>query len=152
MDLSDEHVDRVARVLYRAFDDVNKGYEPLHDFDVMAQCEYEGRPVIDNWRALAREAIKRGASVTGLAQPWVPLDTAIGIEATHAAVDILIEVAEAALEWRGAEQHRDEVLRLMNEAKNSDDYSAACTLLPPIGRHRDAALSKLTAALSKMQP
>ena len=63
MDFSDEHVDRVARVLYRAFDDANKGYEPLHDFDVMAQCKYDGRPVINNWRALARKAIQLGAVV-----------------------------------------------------------------------------------------
>lgn len=28
---------------------------------------------------------------------WVPLDTAIGIEATHAAADTLIDIAEAAL-------------------------------------------------------
>lgn len=31
---------------------------------------------------------------------WVPLDTAIGIEATHAATDVLVEIVEAALEWR----------------------------------------------------
>jgi len=62
-DLADAHVDRVARRLYRAFDDANQGREPLHDFDVMAQCEYEGRPVVDNWRALAREAIRLGAIV-----------------------------------------------------------------------------------------
>lgn len=35
----------------------------MHDFDVMAECEYEGRPVVDNWRALAREAIQLGAVV-----------------------------------------------------------------------------------------
>lgn len=63
-DLSDGHVDRVARRLFRAFDDASKGREPLHDFDVMAECEYEGRPVVDNWRALAREAIQRGAVVS----------------------------------------------------------------------------------------
>ena len=63
LDFSDAHVDRVARRLYRAFDDASQGREPLHDFDVMAQCEYEGRPVIDNWRALAREAIQLGAVV-----------------------------------------------------------------------------------------
>lgn len=82
----------------------------------------------------------------------VPLDTALGIEVTHAAADILIEVAVAALAWREAEQRRDEALRLMNDAKNSDDYCAASTLLPPLGRDRDAALSRLTAALSKVQP
>lgn len=63
-DLSGAHVDRVARRLFRAFDDANQGHEPLHDFDVMAQCEYEDRPVIDNWRALAREAIRLGAVIT----------------------------------------------------------------------------------------
>ena len=47
-DLSDAHVDRVARRLFRAFDNANKGREPLHDFDVMAQCEYDGGQVIDN--------------------------------------------------------------------------------------------------------
>lgn len=62
-DLSDAHVARVARRLFRAFDDANKGREPLHDFDVMAECEYEGRAVIDNWRALARESIRLGAVV-----------------------------------------------------------------------------------------
>jgi hypothetical protein len=63
LNLSDAHVDRVARRLFRAFDDANRGREPLHDFDVMTKCEYEGRPVIDNWRALAREAIQLGAVV-----------------------------------------------------------------------------------------
>lgn len=62
-DLSDAHVDRVARRLFRAFDDASRGREPLHDFDVMAECEYEGRPIVDNWRALAREAIQLGAVV-----------------------------------------------------------------------------------------
>jgi hypothetical protein len=62
-DLSDAHVDRVARKLYRAFDDASAGKEPLHDFDVMAQCEYDGHPVIESWRALAREAIRLGTVV-----------------------------------------------------------------------------------------
>jgi hypothetical protein len=62
-DLSDAHVDRVARRLYRAFDDASEGHEPLHDFDVMAECEYDGQPVIDKWRALARAAIQIGAIV-----------------------------------------------------------------------------------------
>jgi hypothetical protein len=53
-DLSDAHVDRVARHLFRAFDDVNQGREPLHDFDVMDERQL-------NWRALAREAIRLGA-------------------------------------------------------------------------------------------
>jgi hypothetical protein len=55
LDLSDAHVDRVARRLFRAF--------ALHDFDVMTACEYDGRPVVDNWRTLAREAIQLGAVV-----------------------------------------------------------------------------------------
>jgi len=63
LDLSAAHVDRVARRLYRAFDDAHRGREPLHDFDVMAECEYEDRHVIDNWHALAREAIRFGAVV-----------------------------------------------------------------------------------------
>lgn len=63
LDLSDAHVDRVARRLFRAFDDASEGREPPHDYDVMAQCEYEGQPVVDNWIALAREAIRRGAVV-----------------------------------------------------------------------------------------
>lgn len=63
LDLSDAHVDRVARRLYRAFDDASKGKEPLHDFDVMAACDYDGQPVIENWRALARAAIQLGAVV-----------------------------------------------------------------------------------------
>lgn len=62
-DLSSAHVDRVARRLFRAFDDVNQGHEPLHDFDVMAECEYDDRLVVDKWRALAREAIRLGAVV-----------------------------------------------------------------------------------------
>jgi hypothetical protein len=53
-DLSDAHVDRVARHLFRAFDAVNEGREPLHDFDVLD----EHRP---RWLALAREAIRLGA-------------------------------------------------------------------------------------------
>lgn len=60
-DLSDAHVDRVARKLFRAFDDANEGLEPLHDFDVMSQCEHQGHAVVANWRALAREAIRHGA-------------------------------------------------------------------------------------------
>jgi len=67
-DLSDAHIDRVARRLYRAFDDASWGREPLHDFDVMSECEWQGRPVVDNWRALAREAIRLGAVV-----PVVPV-------------------------------------------------------------------------------
>lgn len=51
----------VARMLFRAFDDMNIGREPLHDFDVMAECDYNGRRVIDNWRAAARAAIALGA-------------------------------------------------------------------------------------------
>jgi hypothetical protein len=62
-DLSDAHVDRVARRLYRAFDDARQGHEPLHDFDVMGQCQFDGRLVIINWRALAREAIRLGTVV-----------------------------------------------------------------------------------------
>jgi len=80
---------------------------------------------------------------------WVPLGTALGIEATHAAADTLIEIAVAALAWREAEQRRDEALRLMNAAENSDDYCAATTLLPHIGRDQDAALSRLIVALSQ---
>lgn len=57
-DLSDAHVDRVARHLFRAFDDVNIGREPLHDFDVMVECARG-----DHWYALAREAIRLGAVV-----------------------------------------------------------------------------------------
>ncbi len=57
-DLSDAHVDRMARHLFRAFDDVNIGHEPLHDFDVVDEC---GRG--NHWRALAREAIRLGAIV-----------------------------------------------------------------------------------------
>lgn len=53
-DLSDEHVNRLARHLFRAFDDANTGREPLHDFDVMDDRQ-------PNWRALAREAIRLGA-------------------------------------------------------------------------------------------
>jgi hypothetical protein len=83
---------------------------------------------------------------------WVPLNTAIGIEATHAAADILIEVAVAALAWREAEQHRDEALGLINDALNNNDYCRATLTLLPIGRNRDAALSRLTAALSKLEP
>jgi hypothetical protein len=55
-DLSDAHVDRVARHLFRAFDDVNRGREPLHDFDVLTE---DGR--LPHWYALAREAIRLGA-------------------------------------------------------------------------------------------
>lgn len=61
LDLSAAHVDRVARRLFRAFDDVNNGHEPLHDFDVLIECEHEGLPVITKWRALALAAIQLGA-------------------------------------------------------------------------------------------
>lgn len=63
LDLSEAHVDRVARRLFRAFDDVNQGHEPLHDFDVVAESEYAGRPAVENWCALARAAIRLGAVV-----------------------------------------------------------------------------------------
>lgn len=56
-DLSAAHVNRVALRLFRAFDATSPGRELLHDFDVTAQCEYE------NWRSLAREAIRLGAVV-----------------------------------------------------------------------------------------
>jgi hypothetical protein len=55
-------IDAVARVLFRAHDDaVCEGREPKHDFDVMAQCDYNGWPVIEGWRAVARAAIGLGA-------------------------------------------------------------------------------------------
>lgn len=55
-------VDAIARALFRAHDDaVCAGSEPSHDFDVMAQCEHMGRPVITGWHAAARAAIKLGA-------------------------------------------------------------------------------------------
>ena len=82
---------------------------------------------------------------------WVPLDTAIGIEATHEAADILIEIAVAALAWHEVEQRRD-AERLVYEAQNSDDYCDDATLRPPIRRDRDAALSRLAEALSKVRP
>jgi hypothetical protein len=82
----------------------------------------------------------------------VPLDTALGIEATHAAADTLIEIVTAALAWRKAEQRRDEALRLMHAAKNSNEYRAASEQLAPLGRDRDAALARLTLALSEVQP
>ena len=58
---TDEEVDAVARVLFRAFDDVNIGLEPLHDYDVMTECDFNGRPVVDKWHAMARTAIALGA-------------------------------------------------------------------------------------------
>lgn len=82
---------------------------------------------------------------------WVPLDTAHGIEATHAAADILIEIAAATIAWREAKQRCDEALVLMNTALNSDAYSAAATRLPPLGRDKDVAWSRLEEALSKVQ-
>jgi hypothetical protein len=68
-DLSGAHVDRVARRLFRAFDDANQGREPLHDFDVMTECKYDDRYVVENWRALAREAIRLGAVVSVVEGP-----------------------------------------------------------------------------------
>lgn len=53
-DLSDAHVDRVARRLCRAFDDANRGKETPRDVAVLTQSAY-------HWRALAREAIQLGA-------------------------------------------------------------------------------------------
>jgi hypothetical protein len=60
-DLSDVHVDRIARGLYRAY--ASEGCEPLQAFDVRTQYEYNSQPVIDKWRALAREAIRHGAVI-----------------------------------------------------------------------------------------
>jgi hypothetical protein len=55
-------IDAVARVLFRAHDDaVCEGREPKHDFDVMAQSDYNGWSVIEGWRAAARAAIELGA-------------------------------------------------------------------------------------------
>ena len=54
-------LDVIARALFRAFDDTNIGREPLHDFDVMAECDFNGRPVIEGWRAAAKVAIDMGA-------------------------------------------------------------------------------------------
>jgi hypothetical protein len=52
-DLSDEHVERVARRLFRAFDDA-----------MMSPCEPQGVIRLgDNWRSLAQEAIRLGAVV-----------------------------------------------------------------------------------------
>jgi hypothetical protein len=56
LDLSDAHVDRVARRLFRAFDDASRDKEDMHDFD------YEGEKVI-KWLALAREAIVLGVLI-----------------------------------------------------------------------------------------
>lgn len=60
---SEETVEAVARALFRAHDDAAcaAGIEPPHDFDVMAQCDHHGWPVIEGWRAAARAAIKLGA-------------------------------------------------------------------------------------------
>lgn len=83
---------------------------------------------------------------------WVPLDTAIGIEATHTAADILIEVATAALAWRESEQQRGEALRVMNDVKSSSAaYSEASLCLPRLERTCKGALSRLTEILSKVQ-
>lgn len=62
-DKDDAAVDAVARVLFRAQDDAAcaAGREPTHDFDVMAQCDHHGWPVIEGWRAAARAAIRLGA-------------------------------------------------------------------------------------------
>lgn len=59
----------------------------------------------------------------------------------------LVAVYRAALAWAEAERERDETVALMGYASSSDDYSAACTLLPRIGEKRDAAIAALTAAL-----
>lgn len=61
--MSDEDtVDAVARVLYRAHDDAMcLGNEPTHDYDVMAESDFHGKPVLEGWHAVARAAIKLGA-------------------------------------------------------------------------------------------
>jgi hypothetical protein len=62
MTAADRDIDAIARALFRAHDDaVCVGREPPHDFDVMAECDYNGRPVIEGWRAAARTAIAMGA-------------------------------------------------------------------------------------------
>jgi hypothetical protein len=59
-----DKIDAVARVLYRAHDDAMCLVgEPKHDFDVMAECDFHGRPTIDGWRAVARAAIELGACI-----------------------------------------------------------------------------------------
>lgn len=58
----EEEIDVVAGKLFRIFDDASAGREPLHDFDVLVdgQSEY-----LENWRALAREAIRLGLRLEG---------------------------------------------------------------------------------------
>ena len=62
---ADENVDVIARALFRSHDDAvcgrDIGREPSHDYDVMAESEYQGRRVIEGWHAAARAAIALGA-------------------------------------------------------------------------------------------
>jgi hypothetical protein len=62
-DLSDAHVDRVAGRLYHTFDTNNRREDPLHDFKRMIRQYDVWRPIVDQWRMVAREAILLGAVV-----------------------------------------------------------------------------------------
>jgi hypothetical protein len=62
-DLSDAHVDRVARQLYRTFDAKNRAEDPQHDFTRMLREYVVWRPIVEQWRAVAREAIRLGAVI-----------------------------------------------------------------------------------------
>lgn len=87
----DDLIDAVARVLFRAFDDANIGHEPLHDFDVMIECDFNGRPVIDKWHALAVKAIEMGARVASLPPSPEPAGDRAATVRIDDAGDLLIE-------------------------------------------------------------
>jgi len=57
-----EEAKEVARILFRAFDDVNEGREPLHDFDVVLESGGDGYSgTAENWLALGAKAVELGA-------------------------------------------------------------------------------------------
>lgn len=76
-----------------------------------------------------------------LAMKWTPVEDPM---------DVLIEIAEAALAWRDAEAGYAAVAELIAAAKNNDEYCAACTLAPPRARDRNAARGRLTALLAEV--
>jgi hypothetical protein len=63
---TEHEVDAVAGRLFRIFDDVSAGREPLHDFEVLV---YGCSEYLENWRALAREAMRLGLRLDGSSPP-----------------------------------------------------------------------------------
>lgn len=79
----------------------------------MTQGEYEWDDRKDLIRVVGGDSVFDGAP-TGHCNSSLmcSADDATGIVATHNAADLLIEIAEAALEWKTAPQYRERSARM----------------------------------------